>query len=64
LERNKYLEELKTLRKNMTAKNTIILSVVGEIPYAEMTGDINIPYCQNQTIFGGVGCIWIPNSYT
>ncbi len=29
LEREKYLESLRTLRKNMTAKNTLIISVVG-----------------------------------
>ncbi len=33
----------------MNAKNTLILSVVGESPYAEFTGDVNIPYCQNST---------------
>lgn len=29
MERTKYLEDLKALRKNMNAKNTLILSVVG-----------------------------------
>ena len=64
IEREKYLESLKTLRKNMTAKNTLILSVVGESPYAEMVGDINIPYCQNHSIYGGDGCLWWPSTYS
>jgi beta-glucosidase len=48
----------------MTSKNTLILSVVGESPYAEMVGDVNIPYCQNQSVFGGDGCIWWPSTYS
>jgi hypothetical protein len=31
----------------MNSKNTIILAVVGESPYAEFAGDVGIPYCQN-----------------
>jgi hypothetical protein len=42
----------------MNYKNTLILGVVGESPYAEFKGDINIPYCQNQTILGGIGCLY------
>lgn len=49
IERTKYLKGLKTLRQKMNAKNTLILSVVGESPYAEFIGDVNIPYCQNPT---------------
>ena len=64
IEREKYLESLRALRKNMTAKNTLILSVVGESPYAEMVGDVNIPYCQNQSVFGGDGCLWWQNPYS
>lgn len=64
LEREKYLESLKTLRKNMNSKNTLILSVVGESPYAEMVGDINIPYCQNHSMYQGDGCIWWPSTYS
>ena len=48
----------------MNAKNTLIISVVGESPYAEMVGDVNIPYCQNQSIFAGDGCLWWQNSYS
>jgi beta-glucosidase len=48
----------------MTAKNTLIISVVGESPYAEMVGDVNIPYCQNQSVFSGDGCIWWPSTYS
>jgi hypothetical protein len=47
IERTEYLDKLKTLRKKMNAKNTLILAVVGESPYAEFCGDVNIPYCQN-----------------
>lgn len=39
----------------MTSKNTIIIGVLGESPYAETAGDVGIPYCKN-SIFGGDGC--------
>ena len=38
----------------MTSKNTIIVGVLGESPYAESAGDVNIPYCHG--IFGSDGC--------
>lgn len=63
-ERERYLASLKVMRKNMNAKNTLIISVVGESPYAEMVGDIGIPYCHNKTFFNGHGCIWWPNTYS
>jgi hypothetical protein len=64
IERIKYLDDLKVLRKNMNAKNTLILSVVGESPYAEMIGDVNIPYCQNKKDYNGDGCMWWPGPYS
>lgn len=48
-ERTAYLNDLKNLRKNMTSRNTLIIGVIGEPPYAETLGDRNIPYCQNIT---------------
>ena len=42
----------------MTAANTVILAVLGEAPYAEFKGDIGVPYCINQSILGGVGCLY------
>lgn len=42
----------------MTAKNTLILGVVGETTYAEFKGDVGVPYCINQTVLGGVGCLY------
>ncbi len=42
----------------MTPANTVILGVLGEPPYAEFKGDINIPYCVNQSVLGGVGCLY------
>ena len=30
----------------MTARNTLIIGVFGEVPYAESEGDVNIPYCK------------------
>ena len=42
----------------MTPQNTVILAVLGEPPYAEFKGDVGIPYCVNQTILGGVGCLY------
>lgn len=58
LERTSYLNHLKDVRKNMTAANTVILAVLGEAPYAEFKGDIGVPYCINQSILGGVGCLY------
>jgi len=42
----------------MTSKNTLILAVLGETTYAEFKGDVGVPYCINQTILGGVGCLY------
>lgn len=39
----------------MTAKNTIIIGVLGESPYAETAGDVGIPYCHG-SILGSDGC--------
>jgi beta-glucosidase len=59
-ERNTYLNELKNIRKNMTARNTLIIGVIGEAPYAETLGDRNIPYCLN--IDGNQeGCLYNPS---
>ena len=41
----------------MNSKNTLILAAVGESPYAEMIGDVGIPYCQNMTVLGKEGCL-------
>jgi hypothetical protein len=41
----------------MTSRNTIIIGVFGEYPYAESVGDVNIPYCK---IDGDVGCLYDP----
>lgn len=30
----------------MTSKNTLIIGVFGQVPYAESEGDVNIPYCK------------------
>ena len=30
----------------MTSRNTLIIGVFGEDPYAESEGDVNIPYCK------------------
>ena len=45
----------------MTAKNTVVIGVLGETPYSEMCGDVNIPYCQNKSF--SQGCSYFPNSY-
>ncbi len=42
----------------MTAKNTLILAVLGETTYAEFKGDVGVPYCVNQTVLGGIGCLY------
>jgi hypothetical protein len=48
----------------MNAKNTLIIAVMGETPYAEMVGDVNVPYCQDSGTFGGDGCLWFPGVYS
>ena len=60
IEREQFLNELKTLKKNMHANNTIILGVLGESPYAETSGDVGIPYCKN-TVLSGDGCLYNPD---
>lgn len=58
-ERNTFLNDLKNLRKNMTSRNTLMIGVVGEPPYAETAGDRNIPYCQNVTENAtNTGCLY------
>ncbi len=42
----------------MNSKNTIILAVMGESPYAEYSGDVGIPYCVNASILSGDGCLY------
>ncbi len=29
-----------------------------------MVGDVNIPYCQDQSILGGDGCLWFGQTYS
>jgi len=58
IEREQFLNELKTLRKSMNANNTIILGVIGESPFAEVAGDVGIPYCKNTSVLGGDGCLY------
>ena len=46
----------------MNSRNTLILSVVGESPYAEFSGDVGIPYCMNDTVISDKGCLYDDNS--
>ncbi len=62
-ERNDFLNRLSKIKSNMNSENTLILSVLGESPYAEMVGVINIPYCQNPELYNNQGCIWYPGAY-
>lgn len=41
----------------MTSKNTLIIGVFGEFPYAESVGDVNIPYCK---LLDKDGCLYTP----
>jgi beta-glucosidase len=45
---------------SLSSRDTVMLAVLAEPPYAEMVGDVNIPYCQ-----GGskTGCLWFANEY-
>jgi beta-glucosidase len=61
LEREQFLNnELKNFKKNMHANNTIIIGVLGESPYAEVMGDVAIPYCKGG-VLGGDGCLYNPD---
>jgi hypothetical protein len=42
----------------MTSRNTIIIGVFGEFPYAESVGDVNIPYCK---IAENPACLYNPS---
>lgn len=46
-ERRQYVDKLKSMKKDFNSRNTLIIGVFGEEPYAESEGDINIPYCQS-----------------
>lgn len=59
-ERTTYLNDLKNYKKNMTARNTLIIGALGEVPYAESEGDRNIPYCLN-LVDNPVGCLYDSN---
>lgn len=41
----------------MNANNTVIIGVVGESPFAEFVGDVNIPYCKGGPLAGD-GCLY------
>jgi len=61
IEREQFLNtELKNLKKNMHANNTIIIGVLGESPYAEVMGDVAAPYCKGG-VLGGDGCLYDPD---
>ena len=42
----------------MNSRNTIILAVAGESPYAEFSGDVGIPYCMKETVISDKGCLF------
>ena len=42
----------------MNPSNTIILGVLGEVPYAEFKGDVGVPYCTNSSHFENKGCLY------
>lgn len=52
-----YLEYLKQKVKDMNAQNTVIISILGESPYAEYMGDIGVEYCINTTS-ATEGCLY------
>ena len=45
-ERIQFINYLRANKKNFNSKNTLIIGTFGEYPYAEVTGDVNIPYCK------------------
>ena len=38
---------LKAKKREFNSKNTLVIGVFGEYPYAETVGDVNIPYCKH-----------------
>ena len=43
--RQNFLQDLANQYPDMNASNTVIVGVVGEMPYAEFMGDVGNPYC-------------------
>lgn len=41
----------------MNSYNTVIVGVIGEPPYSEFMGDVNVPYCYNTTVRVN-GCLY------
>ena len=45
----------------LSSKDTIIISVLSESPYANVAGDVNIPNCQ---AVDKTGCLRFRNNYS
>lgn len=58
-ERTKFISDLKLKRKDLNSRNTLVIGTFGEFPYAESTGDVNIPYCKSEDTRG---CLYNPAS--
>ena len=58
-ERTKFISDLKLKRKDLNSRNTLVIGTFGEFPYAESTGDVNIPYCKSEDTRG---CLYNPVS--
>jgi beta-glucosidase len=57
-DRTAFLKQLQTALPNMTSENTVVIAALAEPPYAEFMGDINIPYCQQNSIDASNGCLY------
>lgn len=58
VQRAQFMAQLKQLLPKMTPHNTVIIASLAEPPYAEFMGDINVPYCANETSSITKGCLY------
>lgn len=65
-EQEQFLTELKNQLPDMNGENTVIIATLAETPSAEFMGDINIPYCANNSSDATQGCLYNQhlNQYT
>lgn len=58
VQRAQFMAQLKQLLPKMTPQNTVIIASMAEPPYAEFMGDINVPYCADNTTDSTQGCLY------
>jgi beta-glucosidase len=54
----KFVTKLKQSAHHMNTHNTVIINTMAEVPYAELMGDINNPYCRDNSHEARYGCLY------